>query len=160
MLLWTSRSVGAQRKTYFGLKVSVPNPNSLCARTLLLVHRRVVFEIFYLFFHLHIFTDKKSLGVIILPIIMVLKFFLLSCFLLVFLPTTLTSLPPGVMLLNHSIAPRDSATDIEKTSQKGAPEREQPNRSVVVNRLYLLFSKIIVLYQNNFASYWLPSRKK
>ncbi len=27
--------------------------------------------------------------------------------------------------------PRDSATDIEKTSQKGAPGQEQPNRSVV-----------------------------
>ncbi len=30
------------------------------------------------------------------------------------------------MLLNRSTATRDSATDIEKTSRKGAPEREQP----------------------------------
>ncbi len=58
-------------------------------------------------------------------------FFLLSHFHLVFLPTTLALLPPGVMLLNHSTAPRDSAIDIKKTSQKGAPERERPNRSVV-----------------------------
>ncbi len=62
---------------------------------------------------------------------MVLKFFLLSHFRLVFLPTTLASLPPGVMLLNCSTAPRDNTIHIEKTSQKGAPEREQPNRSVV-----------------------------
>ncbi len=41
------------------------------------------------------------------------------------------SLPPGVMLLNHSTTPRDSITDIEKTSRKGALKREQPNRSVV-----------------------------
>ncbi len=32
------------------------------------------------------------------------------------------------MLLNRSTTPRDSATDIEKTSWKGAPEREWPNR--------------------------------
>ncbi len=60
-------------------------------------------------------------------------FFLLSRFHLVFLPTTRTSLPFGVMLLNRSTAPRDSATDIKKTSQKNAPEREQPNRRVVKN---------------------------
>ncbi len=48
-----------------------------------------------------------------------------------FLPTTLVSLPSGVMLLNCSTAPRDSATDIEKTSRKDMPERERPNRSVV-----------------------------
>ncbi len=51
---------------------------------------------------------------------MVFKVSLLSRFHLVLLPTTLASLPPGVMLLNRSIALRDSATDIEKTSQKGA----------------------------------------
>ncbi len=62
---------------------------------------------------------------------MVFKVFLLSRFRLVFLPTTLFSLPSGVMLLNRSTTPRDSATDIEKTSRKGAPERERPNRSVV-----------------------------
>ncbi len=60
-----------------------------------------------------------------------LKFFLLSRFHLVFPPTTLASLPPGVMLLNRSTTLRDSATDIEKISRKGAPERERPNRSVV-----------------------------
>ncbi len=48
-----------------------------------------------------------------------------------FLPTTLTSLPPGVILLNHTTALTDSATDIEKTSRKDAPERERPHRSVV-----------------------------
>ncbi len=51
-------------------------------------------------------------------------FFLLSRFHLVFLPTTLASPPPGVMLLNRSTTPRDSTINIEKTSQKGAPERE------------------------------------
>ncbi len=35
------------------------------------------------------------------------------------------------MVLSYCTAPRDSATDIEKTSQKGTLEREQPNRSVV-----------------------------
>ncbi len=45
-------------------------------------------------------------------------FFLLSRFYLVFLPTSLDSLPPAVMLLDCSSAARDSATDIEKTSQK------------------------------------------
>ncbi len=66
-----------------------------------------------------------------LLIIWFLLFFLLSLFRLVFLPITLASLPPRVMLLNHSTTPRDSATNIEKASQKGAPERERPNRSVV-----------------------------
>ncbi len=46
-------------------------------------------------------------------------------------PTTLVSLPPGIMLLNHSTTPRDSATNIEKISRKGAPEWERPNRSVI-----------------------------
>ncbi len=62
--------------------------------------------------------------VIILPIIWFLKFFLLSHFCLVFQPTTLPSLHPGVMLLDRSTAPRDSASDIEKTSRKDAPGRE------------------------------------
>ncbi len=48
-----------------------------------------------------------------------------------FLPSTLASLPPGVMLLSCSTVPRDSATDIEKTSPEGVPERERSNRSVV-----------------------------
>ncbi len=49
-------------------------------------------------------------------------------------PFTLVSLPPGVMLHNRSTVPRDSAIDIDKTSQKGVPEREQPNGSVVIKR--------------------------
>ncbi len=65
---------------------------------------------------------------IILQIIWVLKYFLLSR--LVFLPTTLASLPPGVILLSHSTAPRDSATNIGKTSRKGVPERERPDNGV------------------------------
>ncbi len=40
--------------------------------------------------------------------------------------------PTGVTLLNCSTVPRDSATNIEKTSQNGAPERKRPNRSVVI----------------------------
>ncbi len=64
-----------------------------------------------------------------------INFFLISRFHLVFLPTTLASLPPGVMLQYRSTAPRDSANDIEETSQKGASEREQPNRSVVTINL-------------------------
>ncbi len=47
------------------------------------------------------------------------------------LPTTLASLSPGVMLLNCSTAPRDSATNTKKTSWKGAPKWERSNRSVV-----------------------------
>ncbi len=63
---------------------------------------------------------------------MVFKVFLLSRFRLVFFLTTLVSHPPGVMLLNCSNTPRNSTTNIEKTSRKGgALERERPNRSVV-----------------------------
>ncbi len=55
-------------------------------------------------------------------------------FVISFLPCVpfyqLVSLPPRVMLHNCSIAPRDSATDIEKNPEK-VPEREQPKRSVV-----------------------------
>ncbi len=64
------------------------------------------------------------------------EIFLSSRFCLVFLPTTFASLPPGVMFLNRSTAPRNSATDIEKTSQQGTPERVQPNRSVVKKLKY------------------------
>ncbi len=70
-------------------------------------------------------------------IIWFLKFYLLSRFHLVFLPTTLTSFPPGVMLLNCSIAPRDGTTDIKKIFRKSAPERERPSRSVVLKISYL-----------------------
>ncbi len=49
---------------------------------------------------------------------MVFKVYLLSRFRLVFLLTTLASLPPGVMLLNCSTAPRDTAIDIEKNPEK------------------------------------------
>ncbi len=63
------------------------------------------------------------------------------------LPTTLVSLPPGVMLLNRATIPRDSATSIEKTSQKGAPEREQPNRSVVI--IESILSKKVIYRVNN-----------
>ncbi len=93
---------------------------------------RKFFKIF-----LRILADKKFLDVIILLIIWFLKFILISRFRLVFLPTTLASLPPGVMLLNRYTAPRDSATNIEKTAQKGAREREQPNRSVV-KKIYVM----------------------
>ncbi len=34
-------------------------------------------------------------------------------------------------MLIHSTTPRDSATDIKKTSQKGTSERERRNRSSV-----------------------------
>ncbi len=44
--------------------------------------------------------------------------FLLSRFCLVFLPTTLDSLPPGAMLLNRNTTQRYSATNIEETSPK------------------------------------------
>ncbi len=88
-------------------------------------------RLFYLFLNLLIFTDKNFVDVLILLIIWFLKFFLFSRFCLAFLPTTFASLPPGVMLLNRRTTPRDSATEIEKISRKGTPERERPNRSVV-----------------------------
>ncbi len=47
-----------------------------------------------------------------------------------FFPTTLASFSSGVMF-NCSTTLRDSATNIEKISWKSAPEREQPNSSVV-----------------------------
>ncbi len=62
---------------------------------------------------------------------MVFIVFLLFSFRLVSLPTTLASLPLRVMLLNRSTALKDSATDIEKTSLKGALERERPNSSKI-----------------------------
>ncbi len=49
---------------------------------------------------------------------------MLSRLYLVFLPTTLASLPSEIMLLNRNAALRDRATDIEKTSQKSAPESD------------------------------------
>ncbi len=61
----------------------------------------------------------------------VLKVFFAISFPLVFLPTTLASLPLRVMWLNYSTTLRDSATNIEKLSRKGTPERGRPNRSVV-----------------------------
>ncbi len=122
---------GAQRKTVilvckflFRIQILFAHP------MLLLVHRSIVLKILLLFFYLLIFNDKKSLDVIILPIIWFLKLSLLPRLHLVFLPTILASLPPRVMLLNRSTAPRDSTTDIEKTSRKGAAERKRPSRSV------------------------------
>ncbi len=69
-----------------------------------------------------------------------------------FLLTTLVSLPPGVMLLSRSTAPRDSTTNIEKTSQKGALEQERPNRSVVkrVKIFDFRFSLILIEKRLNF----------
>ncbi len=92
---------------------------------LLLVHRSVVFQIFSLFFYLRIFTDKKILRCDNTINNMVFEgFFLLSRFRLMFLTTTFSSFPPGVTLPNYSTAQRDSTIHIEKTLQKGAPERE------------------------------------
>ncbi len=83
----------------------------------------------------------------ILPDNMVFKVFLLSLFHLVFLLTILASLPPGVMLLNRSTTPRDSATNNKKTYQKGVPEGERPNRSVVKKiRVPLNVSLIVFSY--------------
>ncbi len=79
---------------------------------------------------------------------MVFKWFLLSRFHLVFLPTTLGSLPSGVILLIRSTAPRDSATDIEKTSQKGTLERERPNRSVVKKGIFIFGVRLLLLLKN------------
>ncbi len=74
--------------------------------------------------------------------------FLLSRFHLVFLPTTLTSLLLGVTLLNPSTTLRDSANNIEKTSQKGALERERFNRSVL-KRVHFdrqfIFYKLLIM---------------
>ncbi len=75
-------------------------------------------------FYVRIFTDKKSLDVIILPIIWGFKFLLLSHFHLMFLPTNLITLPPGVMLLNRSTAPRDSTTDVEKKHPRKGHQSE------------------------------------
>ncbi len=67
----------------------------------------------------------------------------------VFLPTTLASLPSGVMLLNS--APRDSATDIEKTSWNGAPKRERPNRSIVkIGQFRAYAAKISIQLENEY----------
>ncbi len=125
-----------QTKTTSLWHLTVDGKLVACSATFLFIHRSIVFKIFFYFFYLRIFTDKKSVDVIILPIIWVLKFFLLSRFRLVFLPTTLISLPPGVMLLNRSPTTRDSATDIEKTSRKGALEWERPNGCVVMIMLW------------------------
>ncbi len=76
----------------------------------------------------------------ILWLIWFLKRFLSSHFCHVFLPTILTSLPPGVMLLNRSTSPRDSATNIEKISRKGTLERERPNRSILIMEKFLFSS--------------------
>ncbi len=67
---------------------------------------------------------------------MIFKVFLLSHFRLVFLPTTLTSLHPRVMLLSHSTTLSDSATGIKKTSQKEVLEREQPHKNIVKSFIF------------------------
>ncbi len=69
-------------------------------KTVILVCK-FLFRIWILFFYLHIFTDKKSSDVIILP--WFLKFLLLSHFCFVFLPTALASLHPGIMTNLDSI---------------------------------------------------------
>ncbi len=70
-----------------------------------------------------------------------------------FLPTTVASLPPGVMLLNHSTSLRDSTTNIEKTSQKSAQERERP--SVVVKINYEIPKKISEELRKIFGNFTL-----
>ncbi len=54
---------GAQKKTYFGLQISVRILILFAPLKLLLVHGREVFKIFK-FCYVDIFTDKKSLDVI------------------------------------------------------------------------------------------------
>ncbi len=129
MFLWTSRSIGDTKENcYFDLQVSFQIRILFAPPTFLLVHRSLVFKIFYLciFTHKKSFISKENTADNV-----VFGVFLLPRFYLVFLPSTLPSLPRGVMLLNCSTAPRDSATDIVKISRKGAPEGEQPDRSVV-----------------------------
>ncbi len=68
-------------------------------------------------FYLHIFTSKKILRCDNTADNMVFKVF----FIISFLPsvsTTLASLPPGVMLLNRSTPPKESATNIKKVFQQ------------------------------------------
>ncbi len=55
--------------------------------------------------------------------------YLLSRFRLVFLPITLVSFPPGVILLNCSTVPRDSATDIEKNLNKARWSKSDPTEA-------------------------------
>ncbi len=50
-----------------------------------------------------------------------------------------------------STAPRDSATDIDQTSQNVAPEREPPNRSVVI-RLRAASSFSVLYYLRCFVT--------
>ncbi len=87
---------------------------------------------------------------------MVLKVFFVISFPLVFLSPTLASLPPGVMLHNCCTTLRDSATDIKKTSQKGAPKREQPNRSVLkrktVKTAVLKKTRLKVMFRTHVTS--------
>ncbi len=75
---------------------------------------------FLRFFYLRIFNDKKSLDVIILLITWFLKYFLLSRFRLVFLPTTLASLSPEVKLLSRVVPHREIAQLISKKHPKKA----------------------------------------
>ncbi len=152
MLLWTSRSLRAQRKTVilvckflFRIWILFAPP------TLLLVHRSEVFKMKKKI--IYIFLLIKNLWCDITADNMVFQIFLLSRFRHVFLPTTLASLPPGVMLLNRSTTQRDSATDIEKTSQKGAPEWERPNRRSAVKPK---ITRQNVLKKRSFVSFQTP----
>ncbi len=86
---------------------------------------------------------------------------MLSRFCLVFLPTTLASLPPGVMLLNRSTTLRDSTTDIEETYRKGASEQKLPNRSVVKKKLILIFPYIFPKFEVlTMNGVYLPRKSK
>ncbi len=74
--LWTSRSVWVTKENcYFGLQVPVPSPSSLCSPYASTYPQKSNFKIFFKTFYLRIFNDKKSLNVIILPIIWFLRVF-------------------------------------------------------------------------------------
>ncbi len=55
---------------------------------------------------------------------------------------------------NCSTAPRDSATDIETISRKGAPEGEQPNRSVVITVKFDVFKNILCFFSGKSVDFY------
>ncbi len=150
----------AQRKTVISVCKFLFRIQILFAPpTLLFVNRSIVFKNFLLIFLFTYFCWWKILTCDNTADNMVfIVFFLLSRLSLVFLPTTRASLPCGVMLLNCSTTPKDSATNIEKTYQKGTPKQERLNRSVVktLNYLYslvhssVIFSATLNLDQSDF----------
>ncbi len=83
-----------------------------------------IFEkLVFLYLHMYLYSKDNTANN------MVFKVFRRMQFVSTFVPTTLMSLPPGLMF--HMLLLKDSTTDIKKKHTERCAKREWPNRSVV-----------------------------